>query len=70
MTSYLKNSGDRFQIDQYIRCLVRFLGNKNFKLDTSALHNVRFAIKLNIEYDNETGRREESYFNGKVGGVE
>ncbi len=55
---------DRSQTDQYIRYLTRLFVNKNFKLDNTTL--LRFAIKLNIEFDNEINRREEAYFNWKV----
>ncbi len=55
---------DRSQTDQYIRYLIRLFVNRNFKLNNTTL--LRFAIKLNIEFDNEINRREEAYFNWKV----
>ncbi len=55
---------DRSQTDQYIRYLTRLFINKNFKLNNTTL--LRFATKLNIEFDNEINRREEAYLNWKV----
>ncbi len=46
---------DGSQTDQYIRYLTRLYVNKNFKLNNTTL--LRFAIKLNIEFDDEINRR-------------
>ena len=58
------STSDRIHIDQYIRYLCGLFNHKNIVINSSMI--LRYAIKINIEFETELKRREENFFNWKV----
>ena len=58
------STSDRLHIDDYIRYLDDLFNHKNIEINSSMI--LRYAIKINMEFETELIRREENFFNWKV----